>query len=82
MRWGAGFGLPRSSGWSGFVSAFGSSAFFKTCHRCGQLGHRDALLFSCPTCGFEGDADCNAALNIAARGVQVTAPELVGLQAQ
>lgn len=48
----------------------------KTCHVCGELGHRDDLNFSCATCGFEGDADINAALNIAARGVQVTAPEI------
>ena len=48
----------------------------KTCHRCGEHGHRDALLFSCTTCGFEGDADINAALNIAARGAEVTRPEI------
>lgn len=53
----------------------------KTCHFCGTLGHRDALLFSCTTCGFEGDADANAALNIAARGGHVTDPELAGLRA-
>jgi transposase len=47
----------------------------KTCHSCGELGYRDALLFSCPTCGAF-DADKNAALNIAARGALVTAPEL------
>jgi putative transposase len=49
----------------------------KTCHACGQLGHRDALLFSCTTCG-DFDADGNAALNISARGAQVTAPEIGG----
>lgn len=48
----------------------------KTCHACGEIGHRDALKFSCTTCGFEGDADINAALNIAARGAQVTVPEI------
>ena len=53
----------------------------KTCHRCGERGHRDALAFSCTTCGFEGDADINAALNIAARGAVVTQPEIAGLTA-
>lgn len=48
----------------------------KTCHVCGELGHRDALNFSCTTCGFKGDADINGALNIAARGGRVTGPEL------
>jgi putative transposase len=50
----------------------------KTCHVCGALGHRDALFFSCTTCGHVGDADINAALNIAARGVDVTRPEIGG----
>jgi putative transposase len=48
----------------------------KTCHRCGERGHRDALVFSCTTCGFVGDADINASLNIAARGAKVTSPVL------
>jgi putative transposase len=53
----------------------------KTCHVCGAIGHRDALLFSCTTCG-DMDADINAALNIAARGAEVTRRELAGLRAQ
>jgi putative transposase len=53
----------------------------KTCHRCGERGHRDALVFTCTTCG-EFDADTNAALNISARGAQVTVPVLAGLMAQ
>jgi IS605 OrfB family transposase len=49
----------------------------KTCHRCGERGHRDALIFSCTTCG-EFDADINAALtlNISARRAEVTRPEI------
>ena len=47
----------------------------KTCHRCGVIGHRDALKFSCARCGYF-DADINAALNISALGAAVTQPEL------
>jgi putative transposase len=50
----------------------------KTCHVCGELGHRNALLFSCTTCG-DFDADINAALNISARGAHVTVSELAGI---
>ena len=46
----------------------------KTCHRCGERGHRNALKFSCTRCGYVGDADYNAACNIAAAGAQVTEP--------
>ncbi len=49
----------------------------KTCHRCGERGHRRALVFSCTTCG-DWDSDLNRALTIAARGALVTAPELRG----
>jgi putative transposase len=52
----------------------------KTCHRCGERGHRDALVFSCATCG-DMDADINAARNIPARGAVVTQPEIAGLRA-
>lgn len=48
----------------------------KTCHHCGTRGHRSALKFVCPRCGYVGDADKNAALNIATAGALVTAPEL------
>jgi putative transposase len=47
----------------------------QTCHCCGARGHRQALKFVCTTCGFVGDADINAASNIAARGAQVAEPE-------
>jgi IS605 OrfB family transposase len=53
----------------------------KRCHVCGEIGHRDALLFSCTNHG-DFDADLNAALNIAVAGAQVTAPELAGLRVQ
>lgn len=53
----------------------------KTCHVCGEPGHRDALLFSCATCG-DCDADLNGAINIAARGAVVTRPELADLRVQ
>jgi putative transposase len=47
----------------------------KTCHRCGERGHRDALIFTCTECG-DFDSDINAALNISALGAKVTSPEL------
>jgi transposase len=46
----------------------------QTCHRCGERGHRNGVLFSCTTCGVF-DADLNGALNIAARGAKVIQPE-------
>jgi IS605 OrfB family transposase len=48
----------------------------QTCHCCGNRGHRVRLNFSCPRCGYVGDADYNAACNIATAGALVTAPEL------
>jgi IS605 OrfB family transposase len=48
----------------------------KTCHVCGTRGHRNVLKFSCTRCGYVGDADYNAACNIAAAGAQVTGPVL------
>jgi putative transposase len=44
----------------------------KTCHLCGQRGHRSALKFSCTRCNGVMDADWNAAMNIAAAGAAVT----------
>lgn len=46
----------------------------KTCHVCRERGHRSALKFSCTRCGYVGDADINAAINIAAAGANVTWP--------
>ena len=45
----------------------------QTCHVCGHVdkkNRRCQALFLCARCGFVGHADHNAALNIAARGVQ------------
>ena len=47
----------------------------QTCHQCGARGHRAGLKFSCTRCGFVGDADCNAACNIATAGAVVTRHE-------
>jgi putative transposase len=47
----------------------------QTCSKCSQRGHRDGLKFSCSSCGFVGDADINAAFNIAAAGAAVNRPE-------
>jgi putative transposase len=47
----------------------------KTCHRCGLIGRRNGLKFSCTGCG-DFDADINAALNISVLGGAVTRPEL------
>jgi IS605 OrfB family transposase len=49
----------------------------QTCHICGERGHRDGLVFSCPNHG-DLDADINAAKFIAVAGVQVTAPGNAG----
>jgi IS605 OrfB family transposase len=44
----------------------------KICHCCHYLGHRSGLKFSCTRCGYVGDADYNAACNIATAGANVT----------
>jgi IS605 OrfB family transposase len=41
----------------------------KTCSRCGQRGMRKGLVFKCPRCGFELNADLNASRNIACLGM-------------
>lgn len=41
------------------------------CSACGVLGERVTTQFSCPSCGFAGHADYNAALNILAAGLAV-----------
>lgn len=51
----------------------------KTCSRCGHIskGNRPSqALFSCQRCGFEANADLNAARNLAARGA-VNRPDLI-----
>ena len=57
----------------------------QTCHRCGHLhpvkgkSYRNGKRFKCGHCGFEHDADVNAALNIAALGVSIDNPEVPGM---
>jgi IS605 OrfB family transposase len=40
----------------------------KTCSKCGQIGDRRGLWFSCNKCGYQYNADANAALNVAKLG--------------
>jgi hypothetical protein len=39
------------------------------CSKCGNIGKRDKKFFHCDNCGAEFDADKNAAINIARRGL-------------
>jgi len=60
----------------------------QTCNRCGHIhpekgkSYRSGKQFKCGHCGFEHDADVNAALNIAALGASVSSPERPGLSCQ
>ena len=57
----------------------------QTCSRCGHIhpiqgkSYRHGKVFKCGHCGFEHDADINAALNIAALGISVSNPESLGM---
>lgn len=57
----------------------------QTCNRCGHVhpeqgkSYRSGKRFKCGYCGFDHDADINAALNIAALGMSVAHPERPGL---
>jgi len=57
----------------------------QTCSRCGHLhtvkgkSYRNGKRFKCGHCGFEHDADINAAKNIAALGLSVSQPESPGM---
>ena len=57
----------------------------QTCSQCGHVhpekgkSYRSGKRFKCGHCGFEHDADVNAALNIAALGLSVTQPEIPGM---
>jgi IS605 OrfB family transposase len=44
----------------------------QVCHCCHHRGYRSGLKFSCTRCGYVGDADYNAACNIATAGAIVT----------
>ncbi|MBD2504524.1 RNA-guided endonuclease InsQ/TnpB family protein [Anabaena azotica] len=60
----------------------------QTCSRCGGIhpikgkSYRSGKSFKCGRCGFEHDADINAALNIAALGASVSSPESPGMSCQ
>jgi IS605 OrfB family transposase len=60
----------------------------QTCSRCGHIhpekgkSYRNGKRFKCGHCGFDHDADVNAALNIAALGVNVIHPERPRLSCQ
>lgn len=48
----------------------------KTCSVCGAIGIRKKHRFSCSSCGFVGDADVQAAINIAAKGAFANRPKV------
>lgn len=60
----------------------------QTCSRCRGIhpikgkSYRNGKVFRCGRCGFEHDADINAALNIAALGKSVSLPESPGMSCQ
>jgi IS605 OrfB family transposase len=60
----------------------------QTCSRCHHVhpikgkSYRNGKVFKCKHCGFEHDADLNAALNIAALGYSVIVPESPGISCQ
>jgi transposase len=57
-------------------SAWKTSQF---CAACGETGDRDGPLFTCPSCDNRDDADSNAAVNIARRGL-LSSKELSNLR--
>ncbi|MBD2001775.1 MULTISPECIES: RNA-guided endonuclease InsQ/TnpB family protein [Cyanophyceae] len=60
----------------------------QTCSRCGHIhpvqgkSYRNGKAFKCGHCGFEHDADANAANNIAILGMSVIHPESPGMSCQ
>ena len=60
----------------------------QTCSRCHHVhpvkgkSYRNGKKYNCGNCGFEHDADINAALNIAALGLSVTQPESLKMSCQ
>lgn len=57
----------------------------QTCSRCGHIhpekgkSYRNGKKFKCGHCGFEHDADVNAAMNIASLGAAINQPEIPGM---
>lgn len=57
----------------------------QTCNRCGHIhpvkgkSYRSGKQFKCGHCGFEHDADINAAMNIASIGAAINRPEIPGM---
>ena len=60
----------------------------QTCSRCGHIhpvkgkSYRNGKVFKCGHCGWEHDADVNAAMNIAVLGMCASYPESPGLTCQ
>ncbi|MEO0968043.1 MAG: transposase [Cyanobacteria bacterium J06639_18] len=60
----------------------------QTCSRCHHVhpvkgkSYRNGKKYKCGNCGFEHDADINAALNIAALGLSVSQPESLKMSCQ
>jgi IS605 OrfB family transposase len=60
----------------------------QTCSRCGHVhpekgkSYRNGKRFKCGHCGFEHDADVNAAKNLAMLGLSVSQPESPGIACQ
>lgn len=56
---------------AGFPAPLERSAWktSQICAGCGAVGEREGGAFRCPACGVEDDADANAAVNIARRGI-------------
>lgn len=62
--------IERRAQGAGVRIAYVDPAFTsRCCSRCGRPGIRKGKKFSCPACGYSGDADANAALNIASAPV-------------
>ena len=44
------------------------------CHSCWRIGVRSGKRFACPSCGYKGDSDFNAAMNLETLGLNVMQP--------